>query len=118
MPTPDDLQRILGMLFLMFPQSADEATTKAKAAGYVMAVEEFSCRVLEEAVMDFIQAKVPEHNRKFVPTCAELAHHARKVRRKTEVPLGLLDFNDPEIQSDPDVIRQRQEAHEFAMKSL
>lgn len=100
----------------MFPLEVEDETALAFAEGYAMAVEDFSCNVLEETVKDFIKGDVPEHNRKFLPTCAELAYHARKVSKKYQVPLGYLDFTDPEIINDPEVIRRENEAHKFAME--
>jgi len=112
------MAELLGPLFVAFPSSIDLNSTKALLAVYLVAVDDIPLKSVKQAVLDFVKGTVPGHGKRFMPTTAELASHARTIRRKTEVPLGMLDFNDPEIQSDPDVIRQRQEAHEFTMKSL
>lgn len=109
---------LIGPLFLTFPGSVDPDTAKGRVAVYHIAVEDIPVSIIKQAVTDFIKGNVPEHDKRFIPTPPQLAEHARKLRKKDEIPLGLLDFTDPEVINDPEIIRRRREEHEFAMRRM
>lgn len=112
------MARLISPLFLTFPGSVDPETAKGRIAVYYIALEDFSVSIIKQAVTDFIKGNVPEHDKRFMPTAPQLAEHARKLRKQDEIPLGLLDFTDPEVVNDPEIIRRRREEHEFAMRRM
>ncbi len=54
-------------------------TDEVKIQGYLIGVSEFDDKVVEQAVLRFVQGKVENHNQSFCPNSAQLATECRKL---------------------------------------
>jgi hypothetical protein len=74
-PKPAHIKR----LFSGWPGLA-AGLTPEQVGLYVEATAIFDAGDLLQAVNDFLFGKVPEHNKKFLPSVSELSDHARRIR--------------------------------------
>lgn len=76
-------------MFQCFPQSA-LADPDLQVRGYIAAVKDFEAVDVLAACQRFIQGDVPDHNKAFCPSSAQLCHEARnrKVMRELMAKRG------------------------------
>lgn len=71
-------------MFQCFPQSV-LADPDLQVRGYVMAVKDYEAVDVLSACQRFIQGDVPEHNKAFCPSSAQLCHEVRQRRHMREI---------------------------------
>jgi hypothetical protein len=71
-------------MFQCFPQSV-LADPDLQVRGYVMAVKDFEAMDVLAACQRFMQGHVPEHNRAFCPSSAQLCEEVRQRHRMREI---------------------------------
>lgn len=71
-------------MFQCFPQSV-LADPDLQARGYVMAVKDFDAADVLTACQRFMQGEVPDHNKAFCPSSAQLCHEVRQRRQMREI---------------------------------
>lgn len=82
-------------MFQCFPQSV-LADPDLQVRGYVMAVKDYEAIDVLAACQRFIQGDVPDHNKAFCPSSAQLCHevrqrcHMRGILAKREARLSLV----------------------------
>lgn len=80
--TPNELESVakaMGAMFQCFPQSV-LADPDLQVRGYVMAVKDYEAVDVLAACQRFIQGDVPDHNKAFCPSSAQLCHEVRQRR--------------------------------------
>jgi hypothetical protein len=71
-----DLMEILTSSFPM--QVGDEDAVRIQGRAYMIAIEEFPLSILNAVVTDILKGRVPDIDRRFVPTPAQMAHLCRE----------------------------------------
>ena len=85
--TPKELESVakaIGAMFQCFPQSV-LADPDLQVRGYIAAVKNMEAVDVLAACQRFIQGDVPEHNRAFCPSSAQLCHEARQRKQMREI---------------------------------
>ena len=85
--TPNELETVAkatGAMFQCFPQSV-LADPDLQVRGYVMAVKDFEAVDVLAACQRFMQGNVPDHNKAFCPSSAQLCHEVRERRTIREL---------------------------------
>jgi hypothetical protein len=80
--TPNELESVakaMGAMFQCFPQSV-LADPDLQVRGYVMAVKDYEAVDVLAACQRFIQGDVPDHNKAFCPSSAQLCYEVRQRR--------------------------------------
>lgn len=78
--TPKELESVakaIGAMFQCFPQSV-LADPDLQVRGYIAAVKDMEAVDILAACQRFIQGDVPDHNRAFCPSSAQLCHEVRQ----------------------------------------
>ena len=71
-------------MFQCFPQSA-LADPDLQVRGYIAAVKDFEAQDVLAACQRFIQGDVPDHNKAFCPSSAQLCHETRNRKVMREI---------------------------------
>lgn len=85
--TPNELESVakaMGAMFQCFPQSV-LADPDLQVRGYVMAVKDYEAIDVLAACQRFIQGDVPDHNKAFCPSSAQLCSEVRQRRYMREI---------------------------------